>query len=269
MAELGNIKNVKARVAKGIGIVSKILSILEGIPFGQFYFEVAVILRDSLLVSSMLSNSEAWYNVTNAELELLETVDVKFLRGIFKAPKATPKEMLYLESGCVPFRELIKKRRISFLHYILNEKPDSMINRFLNTQMKSQKPKDWTTQVQKDMKEWKIEITFEELKGIKNSKLKRILHKAVEEKTLERLNEIKSKHSKVMGLNHKKLKMQNYLKANKLKISQELAQTVFKMRSRMEEVKINFRGKYENLECGVCKEVEESQKHIIECRNFF
>ena len=91
-----NIKNVKARVAKGIGIVSKILSILEGIPFGQFYFEVAVILRDSLLVSSMLSNSEAWYNVTNAELELLETVDVKFLRGIFKAPKATPKEMLCL-----------------------------------------------------------------------------------------------------------------------------------------------------------------------------
>ena len=69
-----------------------------------------------------------------------------------------------------------------------------------------------------------------------------------------------------MGLNHTKLKMQNYLKANKLKISQELAQTVFKMRSRMEEVKIDFRGKYENLECGVCKEVEESQKHIIECR---
>ena len=114
-----NIKNVKARVAKGIGIVSKILSILEGIPFGQFYFEVAVILRDSLLVSSMLSNSEAWYNVTNAELELLETVDVKFLRGIFKAPKATPKEMLYLESGCVKFRELIKKRKNFFftLHF--------------------------------------------------------------------------------------------------------------------------------------------------------
>ena len=67
-----------------------------------------------------------------------------------------------------------------------------------------------------------------------------------------------------MSLNHTKLKMQNYLKANKLKTSQELVQTVFKMRSRMEEVKINFRGKYENLECEVCNEVEESQEHIIE-----
>ena len=34
----------------------------------------------------------------------------------------------------------------------------------------------------------------------------------------------------------------------------------------MEEVKLNFRGKYENLDCEVCKEVEESQKHILECR---
>ena len=34
----------------------------------------------------------------------------------------------------------------------------------------------------------------------------------------------------------------------------------------MEEVKLNFRGKCENLDCEVCKEVEESQKHILECR---
>ena len=81
-----NIKNIKASVAKGKGIVSRILSILEGIPFGQFYFEVALILRNSLLVSSMLCNSETWYNITKAELDLLETVDVQLLRSILKAP---------------------------------------------------------------------------------------------------------------------------------------------------------------------------------------
>ena len=30
-------------------------------------------------------------------------------------------------------------------------------------------------------------------------------------------------------------------------------------------MKINFRGKYENLECDICKKQEESQKHILEC----
>jgi hypothetical protein len=47
-----------------------------------------------------------------------------------------------------------------------------------------------------------------------------------------------------------------YRTAHKLKISQELAKTIFKMRSRMEEVKINVRGKHDY---GVRKEVEELQ----------
>ena len=39
--------------------------------------------------------------------------------------------------------------------------------------------------------------------------------------------------------------MQNYLKANKLNIFQELAETILKLRSKMKEVKINYGGKYE------------------------
>ena len=108
-----------------------------------FYFEVAMILRNSLMVSSMLCNSESWYNVTKAELDLLETVDVKFLRSILRVPNSTPTEMLYLDLGCIPFQELIRKQRISFLYYILNEDENSMLYRFLMTQMRNRKPKDW------------------------------------------------------------------------------------------------------------------------------
>ena len=75
----------------------------------------------------MLFNSEVWYNVTKSELELLETVDVMLLRGILKAPKSTPKEMLFLEHGLVPFREMVRRRRLGFLHYILTEDKNYMI----------------------------------------------------------------------------------------------------------------------------------------------
>ena len=86
-----------------------------------------MILGNSLLVSSMLCSSESWYNVSKAELDLLETVDVNFLRSVLRAPKSTPTEMLYLELGCIPFRELMRKRKITFLHYILNEDQKSMM----------------------------------------------------------------------------------------------------------------------------------------------
>ena len=81
----------------------------------------AVILRNSLLVSSMLFNCEAWYNITKAEMDLFETVDLMLLRGIMKAHKSTPKEMLFLELGLVPFREILRLMRLGFLFYILNQ----------------------------------------------------------------------------------------------------------------------------------------------------
>ena len=54
-----NIKNVKARVAKGKGIIRKIITLLDGIPFGRHFFEVGIMLRNSLHVSSVLFNCEA------------------------------------------------------------------------------------------------------------------------------------------------------------------------------------------------------------------
>ena len=51
-----NLKNIKARINKGNSIVTKILNILEGVPFGKLYLQVAILLRNSLLVSSMLCN---------------------------------------------------------------------------------------------------------------------------------------------------------------------------------------------------------------------
>ena len=261
-----NIKNVKARVAKGKGIVSRIISILDGIPFGKYYYEVGVILRNSLLISSMLFNTEAWYNITQAELELLESVDILFLRRLLNAPRATPKEMLYLELGCVPLREIIIKRRIMFLRYILNEKEESMIKRFFQTQLKNPTKKDWVKTVEEDLKNLKIELNFDEIKKMSKASMKRLLNEAIDRKALQRLNIMKGNHSKVMKINHTKLKMQNYLRANNSKISQNESQIIFKLRSRTTKVKMNYKKMFDNLECNLCREEKESQNHILDCR---
>ena len=76
----------------------------------------------------------------------------------------------------------------------------------------------------------------------------------------------KESHSKVRFIKHERLEMQNYLKPNELKIKLEEAQEIFKMRSRVSDVKTNFKGKYENFECEICKDEYETQQHIIECK---
>ena len=96
--------------------------------------------------------------------------------------------------------------------------------------------------------------------------MKQIVKKAVQNKAFEELQKLKESHSKVQKLKYKQLEMQKYLKPSNLKIKKEDAITIFKLRSRVEDVKINFRGKYEELECELCKEEDESQEHILKCK---
>ena len=262
-----NLKNIKNRVQKGKGIVNKIMSILDAFPFGSAYFQIGLILRNSLLTSSMLCNSEAWYNITNSELNLIETIDEILLRRILNVPKSTPKEMLYLELGCVPYRDLIQKRRLMFLFYILKQSPNSMINRFFESQKNHETSKDWVSTVRRDLREIQIDLSFEEIKLMKKQEFKNIVKRKIEVNAKKKLEEKKSNHSKVKNLKHGYFGMQKYLKQSKMQISVEEMQLIFKLRSRVTNVRMNFKGMHEEWTCQVCQEDNETQEHIVqECK---
>ena len=258
-------KNIKARVSKGTGIVNNIMTKLEGIPFGKYYFEVAMILRNSLLVSSVLCNSEAWYNVTDAELDYLETVDLMLLRKVLNTPKSTPKEFMYLELGCLPFRDIIRKRRLSFLHYILNENPESLIYRFFKVQHNTRNQKDWVSKVINDLEELEFDIGFDTLKEMKKSSFCALLNKSIETNAFKRLENMKLSHTKVKNVKHYMLQMRKYFQPSEANATKEEIQLVFKLRCRMTETKTNFKGLYDTYECDICGKEDESQSHILEC----
>ena len=263
------LKNIKARINKGKGIARKIHNILEGVPFGQLYFQVAILLRNSLLVSSLICNSEAWFGLTSAELELFETVDVAFIRSILKAPKSTPKEMLFLELGELPLRELIRERRLNFLFYILNQDADSLLFKVFEKQCKDGTRRDWVNTVISDLDLCKLNVTFEDIQSMTKPKWKSIVKTHISEKSLKDLEIMKQRHSKVMELKHPNLTMQEYLLPNKQKISKEETQLIFRMRCKVTNVKMNMKGLYDNHECEVCLSDEETQKHIYECKEIW
>ena len=63
-----HIENVQHRKNKGLGTISQIMDILDTVYFGKYYFEVALVLRSSLLLSSLLLNSELWVNLTDKDI---------------------------------------------------------------------------------------------------------------------------------------------------------------------------------------------------------
>ena len=180
-----NLKNIQARVNKGKGIAKKIMDVLEAVPFGKMYFEVAILLRNSLFVSSLLCNSEVWFNLTNAELNLLESVDLMLLRKILNAPKSTPKEMMYLELGVMPLREIIKQRRLNYLKYILDQESDSILFKVFEKQVNSRTKKDWVTTVLSDLEVLNLNVTFADVQEMNKNKWRSIVKQAIKENALK------------------------------------------------------------------------------------
>ena len=202
-----NLKNIMARKAKGTGIVDNIMGKLRGTVYGPFYFEVGLVLRESMLINGILTNAEAWYGFSTIEMEQLEQVDEMFLRIFLEVGRGCPKEMLYLETGTIPMRFIIYKRRLMFLHYILNEKDESLINKFLKTQMKNPSKNDWIDSVVNDLELLDIPLTYDEIRGLSTAQFKSLMDKVIVKKALEHLNKVKSKHSKVMHIRHEKIEI--------------------------------------------------------------
>ena len=122
-----NTKNITKLRNKEIGIKNAIVQILQKIPGGVYYFEIAMIFRSSYLLSSILSNSEVWYGVTKADIEVLEPVDIMLLQEISECSRSTPHDLYYLEFGVIPISYLVKIRRQMFLHHILHQEEQSLL----------------------------------------------------------------------------------------------------------------------------------------------
>ena len=79
--------------------VSQIKANLQDIEYGQFKIQTGLIMRDSIVTSKMLLNSEVWHSVTKSQLEELEIVDKILLRHILNAHAKTGLEWIYADTG--------------------------------------------------------------------------------------------------------------------------------------------------------------------------
>ena len=91
-----------------------------------------------------------------------------------------------------------------------------------------------------------------------------IIKKQVKAKILEQLKregEHKSKVSRLLKHNPKeKLEMSKYLQ----KLNRHDASIIFKTRTRMLDVKENYKNKYKDQKCRLCKESDETQEHVLQ-----
>ena len=125
---------------------------------------------------------------------------------------------------------------------------------------------DWILTVWEDFEELDIALDIETISTLSIGCYRKFLFKKIEDRVLHYLNEMKSKHSKVMHLKHEILKLQNYLlPANQKDV--QLSKFIFHAKTRMLKVRHNFKNNYvhKSKECPLGCGSEDTQEHLLFC----
>ena len=148
---------------------------------------------------------------------------------------------------------------MNFLHYILSDKEESLLSNIFRAQCDNPVKGDWVTTVQNDLKELELDISFEPIKAFTKDEFRIKEKKLVRRKAFEYLQNLQQTHSKAMPLKYAELSLQDYLKPDSDMTMREKTFT-FAARSRMLELKCNFKDGKKDLKCTICLKHDENQE---------
>ena len=204
-------------------------------------------------------------NLSTPDVEKLERIDEQFLRQIFSSPFSTPKVLLYTEAGATPIRFILMSRRLNFVWYILHEDEQSLIRRFFDAMCSNPIKGDWATTVKDDLRQLDMEMDIDDIYTTPKHVFKRLVKAKVRIAAFDYLKGIQITKSKAKDLAYDSLSAQGYL-SSRCKITIDEKKFIFNARSRMLDLKANYKTGKGDLSCRACKsDNEESQKHIFQC----
>ena len=239
------------------------MNILEKVTLGEHYFATAVLLRESMFLSSVLSSAEVLYGLRKEHIDELEDLDLSLLRKIMGAPCSISKEAIYLELGILNIGALIKARRLNYLHYLVKRNPTEMIHKFFTAQWNNECKDDWTVTVKNDLEDIGLALDLDFIKSKSDFSFKSMIKRRIREYAFYSFLEKKESHTKLDGLFYTELKMQQYLRLSKMSALQ--AKEVFSYRTRSAQYSANYPGPDGLQPCPLCFLHLDCQPMAFQC----
>ena len=252
-------ENIEERYNKGIGKINDIMSMLNEVSFGQYYFETALMFRESMLINSMLCNVEVLYGLTKAHIEKIRSSGQNlFEKNISITSIQTSWEFIHR----------IKCTAVTICGYgsyhTLLQKPDSELAKsvFL-AQQKFTVKNDWVIQLKDDLEQCQKTLTEDEIKNMKKEKFKKFVKEKIRNLSNAYLLDLQQSHSKSGNILITE-NIKHYLISEELSLEQK--RMLFLFRNQMCDVKTNYKTFYKsNMKCRLCDKYEESELHLLLC----
>ena len=256
MNNKGNLKDhIKMTKGKVEAAYQKILTTAGNATFHYIEMEVMWKTLETNILPILTYSGEVW-KATKKEEEEINRIYDNIIKRILKTPQSTPRECLYIETGLLDPITITKRNRLNMHNRITNGN-----NQTLKALLQRTDPSSWaeenrthaerigldenalTTKKQISKREItnKIKVAFKEEiegKGRDKSKVKFLL---------EGKNKWDPGHQP------------EYMKT----LTRNEVSTIFKARTRMLDVKANYKNKYQDLQCRLCGKEDETQEHVL------
>ena len=84
------------------------------------------------------------------------------MNHILDVHSKNPIEALYIETGKMPIRFTLQKKRLLYWHHVVNLPTEILIHKSYKAQLNQPTKKDWVNLIKSDKKEFELNYTDEE-----------------------------------------------------------------------------------------------------------
>ena len=264
---LGDVVNSKGsnsdliadRIQRGKSAMIRTEALVRETRLGVYTISVHLLLYQSLFISAMTFNSQAWSNVKVSEINELEKLQLKCLKKILQVPTSTPNSFTFLEFGQLPVRYILHRNQLTFLYHIVHLDDNDPVKRMWESQRRLKGEKNWWFAVEISMQ--KYGITLEDVNSKSKDSFKNYIKKKIREEALSDLGKECASKSKTKHLVYDSLNPQDYL--NKMYPKQ--AKAIFQARSSTLDIKEHRPYRFNDLKCRLCHKEDETLQHIVNC----
>ena len=221
-----------------------IITVMNNKHFNDIQLETAWKLYEACIIPILTYASEVW-KPNRKEWTKIEHIQLSIIKRILMVPTSTPNDAIYIELGLLEIETIAAMKRIRMENRINKDKTT------LKWKIKESKPKNgWQEQTDR------IKTAHNLVTGSNTEDI-------IMEKMKDKINRrARSKTKTKFLLDNKEWKpksKEEYLR----KMTRYQASLLFKARTRMLDVKGNYKTKYHNLECRRCGSQIETQEHIL------
>lgn len=153
-------------------------------------------MRESILLSKLLLNSEVWVNLTKQQITQLEQADLSYQRKLLNCHSKTNIELIYGELSTTPIQFTLSKRRLMYLWHIVNRNESELIHRVYSAQKINTSKSDWINLVNKDKITFGLNYNDPELRLFTKEHFKYLLNQKVRTKRREYLESLQAQKTK-------------------------------------------------------------------------